>query len=52
MKFYEADTALQGIDLIYDRNLKVYDWIGGCVKTRLADRGADFPWSDRTNPLK
>ena len=31
MRFYEADTALQGIDLIYDRDLRVPDWISGCI---------------------
>jgi pimeloyl-ACP methyl ester carboxylesterase len=52
VKFYEADTALQGIDLLYDRELRVPDWISGCIKSRLVDRGANFPWMDRTSPLK
>jgi pimeloyl-ACP methyl ester carboxylesterase len=52
VRFYEADTALQGIDLIYDRELRVPDWISGCIKTRLVDRGTIFPWTDRTSPLK
>jgi len=52
VRFYEADTTLQGTDLIYDRELRVPDWISGCVKTRLVDRGTVFPWTDRTSPLK
>ena len=49
-RMYEADSALQGVDLIYDRELKVPDWITGCIKTCLVDRGADLPWMDRTSP--
>ena len=52
VRFYEADTSLQGIDLLYDRELRVPDWISGCIKTRLVDRGTIFPWTDRTSPLK
>ena len=52
VRFFEADTALQGIDLLYDRELRVPDWISGCIKTRLVDRGTNLPWTDRTSPLK
>lgn len=50
--FYEADTSVQGIDLLYDRDLRVGEWVAGCIKTRLVDREATFPWTDRTSPLK
>jgi len=50
--FYEADSANQGMDLIYDRNLQVPDWISGCIKSRLVDQAANLPWVDRTLPLK
>jgi pimeloyl-ACP methyl ester carboxylesterase len=49
---YEADTALQGVDLIMDRNLGVPNLIKDCIRARLVDRGADLPWRDRTSPLK
>jgi len=49
---YEADTALQGVDLIMDRNLGVPNLIKDCIRARLVDLGADFPWRDRTSPLK
>lgn len=52
VRFYEANTSEQGIDLIYDRELRVPDWISGCIKSRLVDRAANFPWGDRTSPLK
>jgi pimeloyl-ACP methyl ester carboxylesterase len=52
VRMYEADTTLQGIDLLYDRELRVPEWIAGCIKTRLVDRATDFPWTDRTSPLK
>ncbi len=52
LPFYEADSALQSTDLIYDRDLRVPEWIRGFLDERLVKRGAEFPWTDRTSPLK
>jgi pimeloyl-ACP methyl ester carboxylesterase len=52
LPFYEADSALQGTDLIYDRDLRVPDWISKFINERLVKRGTELPWTDRTSPLK
>ncbi len=49
---FEADTALQGTDLIYDRNLGVLGLIGDCIRARLVERETELPWTDRTSPRK
>ena len=43
LPFYEADSALQGIDLMYDRDLRVPEWISGFIDERLVKRGTDLP---------
>ncbi len=52
MIFLEADSARQGIDLIYDRDLPTAVYIRDFIQYRLVQREADFPWVDRTSPLK
>ncbi|MHB0955936.1 MAG: alpha/beta hydrolase [Pirellulaceae bacterium] len=52
LPFYEADTSLQGMELVYARGLQVPDWIRPFIEERLVKRGVEFPWTDRTSPLK
>ena len=52
LPFYEADTSLQGKDLVYARGLQVPEWIRAFIEERLVKRGQEFPWTDRTSPLK
>jgi hypothetical protein len=55
--FLEADTTLQGKDLLYAagvavNGLRTSDWIRSWVEERLVKQAAAFPWVDRTSPLK
>lgn len=55
--FVEADTTLQGKDLLYAagvavNGLRTSDWIRSFVEERLVKQAAAFPWADRTSPLK
>ncbi|MCU0959365.1 MAG: alpha/beta hydrolase [Pirellulaceae bacterium] len=50
--FLEADSPRQGIDLIYDRDLPTAAYIRDFIQYRLVQREAEFPWVDRTSPLK
>jgi pimeloyl-ACP methyl ester carboxylesterase len=52
LPFYEADTSLQGKDLVYAQGLQAPDWIRTFIEERLVKRGQEFPWTDRTSPLK
>jgi pimeloyl-ACP methyl ester carboxylesterase len=52
LPFYEADTTLQGKELLYARGLEVDVWIRTFIEERLVKRGTEFPWTDRTSPLK
>jgi pimeloyl-ACP methyl ester carboxylesterase len=55
--FVEADTTLQGKDLLYAagvavNGLRTSDWIRSFVDERLVKQAGAFPWADRTSPLK
>lgn len=55
--FVEADTTLQGKDLLYAagvavNGLRTSDWIRSFVEERLVKQAASYPWADRTSPLK
>lgn len=50
--FLELDSARQGVDLIYDRDLPTAAYIRDFIQYRLVQRESEFPWADRTSPLK
>lgn len=46
------DSTRQGVDLIYDTDLPTAAYIRDFIQYRLVQREPEFPWVDRTSPLK
>lgn len=52
LPFYPAETSLQGMKLIYAHGLDVPRSIALFLDQRLVQRANQFPWTDRTSPLR
>ena len=52
LPFYAADTSLQGLRLIYAQGLDIPRAIALFIDQQLVQRADQFPWTDRTSPLR
>ncbi len=50
--FFAAPTSLQSTGLLKARGTGIPALIAKFIELRLVRRGEDFPWTDRTSPLK